>query len=145
MGYRSDVRIITTKRGYDELRKFTDKYLKDKKFTYGNLLDQLDLNNETKYAKYIGWNSIKWYEYGGSDYEDVNAIMEGLKHLKEQDLSYRYARIGESYDDYDEHYYESENEEEQDLEYPSMERYFDDEYVIDNMKSVEEKENEIEV
>ena len=122
MGYRSDVRIITTKRGYDELRKFTDKY-----------------------AKYIGWNSIKWYEYGGSDYEDVNAIMEGLQHLKEQDLSYRYARIGESYDDYDEHYYESENEEEQDLEYPSMERYFDDEYVIDNMKSVEEKENGIEV
>ena len=60
--------------------------------------------------------------------------MEGLQHLKEKDFSYRYARIGESYDDYDEHYYESEKEEEQDLEYPSMERYFDDDYVIDNMK-----------
>lgn len=134
MGYRSDVRIMTSRKGFDELKKFTDKYLKEKNYTFGNLLDQLDLNKETKYAKYIGWNSIKWYEYCGSDYEDVNAIMEGLQHLKEKDFSYRYARIGESYDDYDEHYYESEKEEEQDLEYPSMERYFDDDYVIDNMK-----------
>lgn len=134
MGYRSDVRIMTSRKGFDELKKFTDKYLKDKNYTFGNLLDQLDLNKETKYAKYIGWNSIKWYECCGSDYVDVNAIMEGLQHLKEKDFSYRYARIGESYDDYDEHYYESEKEEEQDLEYPSIERYFDDDYVIDNMK-----------
>ena len=134
MGYRSDVRIMTSRKGFDELKKFTDKYLKDKNYTFGNLLDQLDLNKETKYAKYIGWNSIIWYEYCVSDYEDVNAIMEGLQHLKEKDFSYRYARIGESYDDCDEHYYESEKEEEQDLEYPSMERFFDDDYVIDNMK-----------
>ena len=142
MGYRSDVRIMTSKKGFDELRKFTDQYLKDKNYTYGNLLDQLDINHETKYAKYIGWNSIKWYENSGSDYDDVNAIMEGLSHLKDKDLSYRYARIGESYDDYDEHYYESVKEEEQDLEYPSMERYFDDDYVIDNMK-LDAKEPEL--
>ena len=47
MGYRSDVRIMTSKKGFDELRKFTDKYLKEKNYTYGNLLDQLDLNHET--------------------------------------------------------------------------------------------------
>ena len=54
MGYRSDVRIMTTKKGFNELRKFTDKYLKDKNFTYGNLLDDLEINEETKYAKYFG-------------------------------------------------------------------------------------------
>ena len=30
MGYRSDVRIMTSKKGFDELRKFTDQYLKEK-------------------------------------------------------------------------------------------------------------------
>ena len=28
MGYRSDVRIMTSRKGFDELKKFTDKYLK---------------------------------------------------------------------------------------------------------------------
>ena len=28
MGYRSDVRIMTTKKGFNELKKYTDKYLK---------------------------------------------------------------------------------------------------------------------
>lgn len=37
MGYRSDVRIITSKKGFDELKKITDKILKDKNIKYGNL------------------------------------------------------------------------------------------------------------
>lgn len=133
MGYRSDVRIVTSKKGFNELKKFTDNYLKEKNYTYGNLLDDCNFNFENSYSKYFGWNSIKWYE-NCDDYEDVDAIMEGLNHLREMDLSYRYARIGESYDDYDEHYYESEKEDEQDFEYPSIIREFDDDYVIDNMK-----------
>lgn len=134
MGYRSDVRIMTTKKGFDELKKYTDKYLKEKNYTYGNILDHLDVNEETKYAKYFGWNSIKWYEYS-EDYEDISAVMDGLSYLADNDFSYRYARIGENYDDYEEMSNESDIEDEQDLEYPSMLRYFDDEYVIDNMKS----------
>ena len=129
MGYRSDIRIITTKDGFNELRKFTDKYLEDKKYPYGNLLDNLDLNTETKYANYFGWNSVKWYE-NCDGYEDVDSIMNGLEYLKENDYSYRYARIGESYDDYEEHYFESTKEDEQDLEFPCMNRGFDDEYVL---------------
>lgn len=137
MGYRSDVRIMTSKKGFEKLKEYTDKYLQDKDYKYRNLLDECDISEETKYAKYIGWNNIKWYEYSG--YTDVDAIMNGLDYLKNEDYSYRYARIGESYDDYEEQSYESEfYEDEQDLEYPSMERYFDDDYVIDNMKSVDE-------
>ena len=133
MGYRSDVRIMTTKKGYNELKKYTDKYLQDKKYTSGNLLDNTDINEETKYAKYIGWDSIKWYD-GFEGYEDVDAIMNGLDHLEENNYSYRYARIGESYDDYDEKYFESDIEDEQDLEYPSMTRYFEDDYITHQMK-----------
>lgn len=139
MGYRSDVRIVTSKKGFKELKKFTDNYLKEKNYTYGNLLDDCQVISENKWSKYFGWDSIKWYEYC-DDYEDVSAIMEGLKHLEKNDMSYRYARIGESYDDYEEFSYESENEKEQDLEYPSMVRYFDDEWVKENMHQFDKEE-----
>ncbi len=132
MGYRSDVRIMTTKKGFNELKKFTNKYLKNKNFEYLNLLEDLDFNKETEYAKYFGWNNIKWYETC-EGYEDVDAIIEGLNYLKDKDFSYRYVRIGESYDDYEEMYNESDKESEQDLEYPFMIRKFDDEYVIEKM------------
>ncbi len=131
MGYRSEVRIITTNKGYDELKKYTEKYLKNKKFKYDNLLDNCDLFEEDGSSKYFGWNSVKWYE-NIEGYEDVDAIMEGLQHLEEKDLSYRYARIGESIDDYEEQSYESDTEI-QKLNYPSIIREFDDEYIIHQM------------
>ena len=143
MGYRSDVRILTTQKGFKELKKFTDKYLKTKNYTYGNLLDNPEIDEETKYAKYVGWNCIKWYE-DCEGYEEVDAVMNGLNHLKESDYSYRYARIGEDYSDYEESYYESNREEEQDLEFPCMNRCFDDDYIIDCMRD-SEKENDIEI
>ena len=31
MGYRSQVRMITTKKGFEELKKFNDKYLSNNK------------------------------------------------------------------------------------------------------------------
>ena len=142
MGYRSDVRIIVSKNGYKELEKFVDKFLKEKNEDY-NLLKETDIFKQSKYTTYLGWNSVKWYEYS---YNDVDSIMQGLHYLKEKGMSYRYARIGENYDDYDEHYYESENEEEQDLEYPSMLREFEDEYVMSELnKQVEQTSDEVEI
>ena len=90
------------------------------------------IKKETPYTTYIGWDCLKWYEY--SDYVDVDAIMTGLDYLKENGYSYRYSRIGENYDDYDEKYYESENEEEQDLIYPSIIREFDDDYIFQELE-----------
>ena len=132
MGYRSNVRIVTTRNGFNELKKFTDKYLKDNNYNYGNLLDNLDISHETKHAKYFGWNAIKWYD-GIEGYKDVDAIVDGLNHLEKNNYSYRFARIGEEYDDYQELSYTSERKNEQDLEYPSMTRYFEDDWVIQNM------------
>lgn len=147
MGYRSDVRILTTKKGFKELKKFTDNYLKEKNYTYGNLLDDCKMIHENNYSKYFGWDSIKWYD-DIEGFEDVTAIMEGLNHLTEKDYSYRFARIGESYDDYEELSHESDIEEEQDLAYPSMLREFDDEYVIGDMdyyNTHENSNNELEI
>ena len=137
MGYRSDVRIVTSKKGFKELTKFVNDYMKDK--NEYNLLYNIQNKTDNKYSCYFGWDYFKWYQ---ESYDGVIAIMKGLEHLKDNNYSYRYSRIGENYDDYDEHYFESDIEEEQDLEYPSFIRGFDDDYVIENMKKVD-KEMEI--
>ena len=132
MSYRSDVRIITSKKGFNELNKYVKDYLSKLDFDEYNLLDNLKFKAENDYSVYFGWNWVKWY----SSYESVDAVESGLQHLKDKDMSFRFARIGESYDDYEEDSYESENEEEQDLDYPSMIREFDDSYVIEEMDKV---------
>ena len=126
MGYRSDVRIVTSKKGYKVLDNYVKKYLRDHdKDRTWNLLKSPKIKKETPYTTYIGWDCLKWYEY--SDYVDVDAIMTGLDYLKENGYSYRYSRIGEKY-------YESENEEEQDLIYPSIIREFDDDYIFQELE-----------
>ena len=65
---------------------------------------------------------------------NYRAIKVMIDNLKENGYSYRYSRIGENYDDYDEKYYESENEEEQDLIYPSIIREFDDDYIFQELE-----------
>ncbi len=130
MGYRSDVRIITSKKGFKELNKYVKNYLSKTDESNYNLMDDLKFKVENEYSCYFGWNWVKWYE---NSYPSVDAVMSGLEHLREKDLSFRYSRIGENYDDYETDYHESEKEEEQDFEYPSMLREFDDDYVIDMM------------
>ena len=97
-----------------------------------HLGDNLKFKAENDYAVYFGWNYLKWYE----GYDSVDAIVDGLNHLKENNMSYRFARLGESYDDYEEESFESDLEEEQDLDYPSMLREFDDSYVIEEMNRI---------
>ena len=145
MGYRSDVRIVTSKKGYKDLDEYVKKYLRDHdKNRNWNLMKRPNIKKETPYTTYIGWNCLKWYEY--ADYVDVDAVMTGLNYLKEKGYSYRYSRIGENYDDYDEQYYESDNEEEQDLVYPSIIREFDDDYIFDELdREIKSNESEIEI
>ena len=131
MGYRSDVRIVTSKKGYKELMKnIADYYKKNnvpKEYQY-DLINHVNINCENKYQKYFGWDNIKWYSY-----PDVNAIEEGLHRLEEKDLSFRFARLGEDYGDYEEYYHDSSNEKEPVLEWPYVQRYFDDDEVIVNI------------
>ena len=145
MGYRSDVRIVTSKKGFKVLDDYVKKYLREHdKNRNWNLLKRPDIKKETPYTTYIGWNCLKWYEY--ADYVDVDAVMTGLNYLKEKGYSYRYSRIGENYDDYDEQYYESDNEEEQDLVYPSIIREFDDDYIFDELdREIKSNESDIEI
>lgn len=138
MSYRSDVRIIVSKKGYEELKKYVDNNLPIEEKKY-NLLDNTDLKLFRDDQVLLGWNSVKWYEY--SDFKEVDSIMNGLIDLQEKEYSYRYARIGEQMDDIEEKYVDGNNDSNIYLEYPEIDRYFyDDHFIIEP-----EKEEELEV
>ena len=127
MGYRSDVRIIVSKKGYKELKKFVDEDAK--KYATPdydhNLLNNLDVKIENDHEVLIGWNYIKWYQPNADWYQDVGCIERGLDHLNELGYSTHFARIGEDYGDID----EFNNEcwlDEYELDYPYIVRCFDD-------------------
>lgn len=138
MGYRSDVRIATSKKGFNELKKVVEDKLREINQLDCNLLDCLDIRKENDEVCYFGWNNIKWYD-GIDGYEEVDAIIDGLDELEEKDLSYRFARIGESYDDYEQ--FSHDGIDEVDLKsyvpYPSMVRYFDDDYLMSELDGIE--------
>lgn len=139
MGYRSDVRIIVSKNGFEKLKEFVKDYLKDK-VNVDNLLEECDIKQEGKEQCYLGWNSVKWYEY---DYDDVDAIMNGLNYLGENEYSYRYSRIGENYEDIEEQFYDGEKDKDICLEYIGIVREFDDDYVLGLIKDKQIENDEI--
>ena len=57
--------------------------------------------------------------------------MNGLFELADNNYSYRFYRLGEEKDEYEEYSYNSTLEGEEDLEYPNITRQFDDRYVCD--------------
>ncbi len=137
MGYRSDVRIVTSKKGYEELEKHVKNYLGKDNIDH-NLLDNTDVLIKGKNGILIGWNNIKWYE--NSDYKDIDAIESGINRLSDKELGYRFARIGESYDDYEEK--SEDGKEDEYLPYPSMIREFDDTYVEEELNYDARNESE---
>ena len=121
MSYRSDVRIVVSNKGYQELKKYVNDHLPENLKKY-NLLQSPDVEKIDDNHVYLGWNSVKWYEL--SNFPEIDSIMDGLDYLRDNEYSYRYARIGENYDDYGEKNIDGDNDGY--LEYPQLERYFDD-------------------
>lgn len=105
MGYRSDVRIRTTKEGYEVMKNFVEKYIKenvseDAQGLDWNLLNSAEIT-ETGNSITLDWENIKWYN-GIDGYQDVDAIMKSLDELSDKDIDYQYMRIGEENNDIDE-------------------------------------------
>ena len=141
----SDVRIVTSIDGFTKLQEYINNYIhehsENKQLT--NILDNIDLKYESDTQCYFGWNGYNWDEYFN---KNVGLIMDGLRELEFNNYSYRFYRLGEEVDDYEEHYFDSTLESEQDLEYPNITRQFDDKYVCDilymeNSKAIESKED----
>ena len=141
----SDIRIVTSINGFKKLQEYINNYIhehsENKQLT--NILDNIDLKYESNKQCYFGWNGYSWDEYFN---KNVELIMDGLRELECNNYSYRFYRLGEDMDDYEEHHFDSTIESEKDLEYPNITRQFDDRYVCDILymqksKSIESKED----
>ena len=140
MGYRSDVKIVVSREGFRELKEYVEREaLKFKKpesdYSY-NLLEYADHIRSDGDQFLISWEDIKWYE---GDYNDVDIIMHGLEHINAEGYSYRFYRVGESYDDIEETCVDGELD--QDLEYLYIVRYIDDDAITGNVYTYDELNN----
>ena len=129
MGYRSDVRILVSKKGFEELRKFVLKEIEnynlseDGDYDY-NLLNHATIHlNKTRTQVQLDWSWLKWYD----GYKDVDAIMHGLDFLDEKGYGYRFCRIGENMDDIEEVSVDGDNDDEE-LDYVCVSRSFENSY-----------------
>ena len=107
------------------------------------MLDYCDIKKIGENACYFGWDNHKWYD-GFEGYEDVNAIEDGLDYLEEQDLSYRFAKMGEESTDYSERYYDGESDvvPSDCIPYPWLNRCFDDSYIEQEIIKSHDKRKE---
>lgn len=127
---KSDVRIVTSINGLEKLKEYINNYIKEHPYNreLTNILDNPDLKYESNRQCYLGWNNYNWNEYSN---ENVELVMNGLFELADNNYSYRFYRLGEEKDEYEEYSYNSTLEGEEDLEYPNITRQFDDRYVCD--------------
>lgn len=100
MGYRSEVKVITTKEGWEKLDRAVRKASgitpenENDKFW---LTDKTHFTNDGNYI--IGeWDDYKWYQ---ESFEDVAAFMETLIKLTDDHIPYEFLRIGEDWEDAD--------------------------------------------
>lgn len=106
MGYYSDIVIVTTEDGYKRLtdliaqRTNLEDLLGDCEVKHGTIGKE---SHEHLYVS-LRWNGQKWYE----EYEDVKAVMDSLDGLENENIPYRYTRVGEDYDDVETENYDDE-------------------------------------
>ena len=127
MGYRSDVRLVVSREGYKELREFVKKEAMRWAEPDGYSWDMIEIADSIKFKDngdqvMICWQAVKWYE---GSFKDVDIIMAGIRLLRDKGYSYSFSRIGEDYDDIEEYHYEGELD--QEVDWPWICRYFDDE------------------
>lgn len=99
MSYRSDVKLITTREGWERIRKEVRKLGVDEKYSLVS-----GVGEPICAGKYVlaEWDSVKWYE--GRD-EEVDAIMRELRKFDVEHIPYQYLRVGEDWGDND-YFYE---------------------------------------
>jgi len=147
---KSDIRIVTSINGFKMLKQFVNSYINKNMndASLKNLLEQCDLQYRSDRQCYFGWNGYN--NWGNYLNKSAEVIMEGLRFLEQNDYSYRFYRIGEDKEDYDEHHFDSTKEGEQDLEYPNITREFDDRYMCDILhtqkyRMLDENKEEIDI
>lgn len=98
MGYRSEVKIATTREGYDALLEIMDLKNKSGNVEYPLIGSDIDPSyfEEEGGSVVFGWDSIKWYD---GLYRSVDDVILALDEISAKEHPYEFCRIGESWDD----------------------------------------------
>lgn len=97
MGYRSDVKFITTREGWELIDKTVKRKNPGAEYPFTDGGDPIPLLN----GKYVlaEWSDVKWYD--GYDTE-VTTFMKTLSVLDKKNIPYTFMRFGEDYGDVEE-------------------------------------------
>lgn len=98
MGYRSEVKIATTRAGYDALLEIMDLKNKSADVEYPLIGSGIDPGyfEEEGGCVVFGWDSIKWYD---GLYRSVDDVILALDEISAKEHPFEFCRIGESWDD----------------------------------------------
>ncbi len=137
----ANVRIVTSINGYNKIKEYIDNYIKEHPENKNliNLLEKTDLKYENNKQCYFGWNNYNWNEYSN---ENVELVMNGLYELSDNNYSYRFCKLGEEIENYEEYYFDSTQESEKNLEFPNIKREFDDSYIY-NILQIEKQKKDL--
>lgn len=91
MGYRSQVAFKTTSEGYIILKRFNDE-IEEKK---DRPLYCAEIRKTEDGFYKITFDEIKWYD----SYADIQNFIKVMDILDEQDIPYKFIRLGEDIDD----------------------------------------------
>lgn len=97
MGYRSDVRLRTTREGY---RKFKEIVTADMDEGEDILSYKENIKIEDKQVT-ITWSYMKWYP----EFKEIQAFNKAIEYLCEHNIDFQFIRIGENIDDIEENYH----------------------------------------
>ncbi len=97
MGYRSEVRIATTRKDYDMICERVDA-LSEERDTYQlvGTKREPEFFEEESGCVVFGWDWIKWYD---GALPDVTNVTRALAEIGEREIPYEFCRVGEEYDD----------------------------------------------
>lgn len=95
MSYRSDVKLVTTKAGWERLEQAVGKVRSDDEYEYWVTTEgESERPCEGKYVL-AEWDNIPWYDWEG----DVAALMTELRQFDKLGIPYEFVRAGEEYGD----------------------------------------------
>lgn len=139
MGYKTEVRLITTLKGFKEIKKFAEeKIAKNNKDA--EIFKEPDIEQKYKDIIKIGWNDMRGNE--------VTLLQECMIELMEKDITYRAMCLGENIEDIVENSYTSSKDNKKFIPYPSITREFDEEederQLKQYLKENENKKEEVE-
>lgn len=127
MGYRSDVRLVTTEKNWKKLSEHMSEWAighvagaEQEKWVRSCFSP--DLFERGNGLVYAGWDDIKWYDSYDPEFKEFMKFLRTLQ-------PFNYLRIGEEEDDID----RIERDKDYELPYIYIERKPDDRYVLDDL------------